>query len=144
MSRADTRPQWRGRDLDDPEEIAEMVRRFYVDVAQDGLLGPIFNDVAKVDWSAHLPRISGFWCRALLSIPGYEGNPYRQHQLIHARSPFTTAHFDRWLELFEETLDLGWAGPKVEQARAFARKVAMVHCRQLNGIEAQLTRGPAR
>jgi len=34
------------RDLDTPEEIAEMVRRFYADVAQDDLLGPMFNDVA--------------------------------------------------------------------------------------------------
>ena len=30
------------RDLDDPDEIAEMVRRFYQDVAQDELLGPMF------------------------------------------------------------------------------------------------------
>jgi hypothetical protein len=44
------------RDLDTPEEIAEMVRRFYSDVAQDDLLGPIFNDVARVDWSEHLPE----------------------------------------------------------------------------------------
>jgi truncated hemoglobin YjbI len=27
------------RDLDTPDEIAEMVRRFYADVAQDDLLG---------------------------------------------------------------------------------------------------------
>ena len=41
------------RDLDDPDEIAEMVRRFYQDVAQDELLGPMFEEVAQVDWSAH-------------------------------------------------------------------------------------------
>src|SRR3546814_5694738 len=43
------------RDLDDESEIAEMVRRFYADVAQDDLLGPMFNDVAQVDWSEPLP-----------------------------------------------------------------------------------------
>lgn len=120
-------------DLDDPEKIAEMVRRFYADVAQDALLGPMFNDVAHVDWSAHLPKLAAFWCRALLSIPGYEGNPYRSHQLIDAQSPFTVAHFERWLELFGETVDLGWVGPKAEQAKALGRKVAEVHCRQIVG-----------
>ena len=42
-------------DLDTPEEIAELVRRFYADVTQDDLLGPMFNEVARVDWSEHLP-----------------------------------------------------------------------------------------
>jgi len=120
-------------DLDDPEQIAEMVRRFYRDVAQDDQLGPMFNDVAQVDWSAHLPKLTAFWCRALLSSPGYEGNPYRTHQLVDAKSPFSAALFERWLELFTETVDLGWAGPKAEQAKAFGRKVAQVHCDQIVG-----------
>jgi truncated hemoglobin YjbI len=85
MSALQVMPQFRGRDLDDPDEIAEMVRRFYADVAQDDILGPMFNEVAQVDWSAHLPKLTAFWCRALLSMPGYEGNPYRAHLLVHER-----------------------------------------------------------
>ena len=49
------------RDLDTPDEIAEMVRRFYADVAQDDVLGPMFHDVARVDWSEHLPRPAGHY-----------------------------------------------------------------------------------
>src|SRR5689334_23465320 len=116
MTAPDHVPPHRGRDLDDATEIAEIVRRFYAYVAQDDVLGPMFNDVARVDWSEHLPKLTAFWCRALLSRPGYSGNPYTKHQAVHARRPFTHAHFQRWLELFHETLDLGWAGPKVEQA----------------------------
>lgn len=122
-------------DLADPGQVAEMVRRFYGDIAQDSLLGPLFNDVAQVDWSEHLPKLTAFWCRTLLSMPGYEGNPYRSHQLIDARSPFTVAHFERWLELFLDTIDSGWVGPKAEQAKALALKVAEVHCRQIVGEE---------
>jgi hemoglobin len=133
MGTPDVASLWRGRDLDDPTEIAELVRRFYADVAQDDLLGPMFNDVARVNWSEHLPKLTAFWCRALLSMPGYEGNPYRAHQLIHARRPFTRAHFERWLDLFHEALDLGWSGPKVEQAKALACKVAMVHSKHIAG-----------
>jgi hemoglobin len=137
-----TVPAPRG-DLDDPAEIQEMVRRFYADVAQDDLLGPMFNDVARVDWSEHLPKLTAFWCRALLSRPGYEGNPYRAHQLVHARRAFRAAHFERWLDLFHETLDLGWSGPNVDKAKALAQRVAEVHCHQLVGVAPGFTPVPA-
>ncbi len=121
------------RDLDTPEEIAEMVRRFYADVAQDDLLGPVFNDVAQVDWSEHLPKLTAFWCRALLHQPGYSGNPFRAHALVHDKRSFTAAHFERWLMLFHETLELGWTGPRVDRARELADNVARVHSQQLIG-----------
>jgi hemoglobin len=124
------------RDLDSPEEIAEMVRRFYQDVAQDDLLGPVFNDVAGVDWSEHLPKITAFWCRMLLGQHGYDGNPLAAHRRIHALEPFTAAHFVRWLELFHETLEMGWEGPQVDQAKALAARVARLHSQQLDGAPA--------
>ena len=110
-----------------------MVRRFYSDVAQDDLLGPMFNEVARVDWSEHLPKLTDFWCRILLSTPGYQGNPLRAHQVVHAKRPFTAAHFQRWLDLFFETVELGWVGPNAERVKAFATKVARVHGDQLVG-----------
>jgi hemoglobin len=120
-------------DLDSEAEIAEMVRRFYQGVAQDDLLGPIFNDVAQVDWAEHLPKLTAFWSRILLSRPGYQGNPLREHVRVHERSPFTAAHFDRWLELFTDTLS-AWEGPNVDRGLAFARRVAEVHGRQLGAF----------
>ena len=121
------------RDLDSPVEIAEMVRRFYQDVAQDDLLGPIFNDVAEVDWNEHLPKLTRFWNRALLGIEGYVGNPFRAHARIDARAPFTTEHFERWLELFHDTVELGWTGPNAARAMTLADNVARVHSQQLLG-----------
>jgi hemoglobin len=121
------------RDLDSPEEIAEMVRRFYADVAQDELLGPLFNDVARVDWSEHLPKLTAFWCRALLGLSGYVGNPFQAHERIHSQQPFTAAHFERWLSLFHETLELGWTGPRADRAAELADNVARVHSGQLTG-----------
>ena len=129
------------RDLDSPEEIAEMVRRFYADVASDALLGPMFNDVAQVDWSEHLPKLTAFWCRALLGQPGYSGNPFRAHALVHERRPFTAAHFERWLELFHATLLSGWVGPRVDDACSLAANVARVHREQLVGRPPQAEDG---
>jgi hemoglobin len=109
-----------------------MVRRFYSDVAQDDVLGPMFNDVAKVDWSEHLPKLTAFWCRLLFGVPGYAGNPLRAHQLIHAKRAFKPQHFERWLELFHDAVDLGWTGPKAEKAKAFAIRVARAHAQRLD------------
>jgi hemoglobin len=127
------------RDLDSPEEIAEMVRRFYADVAMDDLLGPMFNDVARVDWSEHLPKLTAFWCRALLELPGYVGNPFRAHSLVHEKRAFTPAHFERWLSLFHETLELGWTGPRADRAADLADNVARVHSQHLIGEPVSLT-----
>ncbi len=121
------------RDLDNAAEITEMVRRFYADVTQDDLLGPMFNDVARVDWSEHLPKLAAFWRRALLGQPGYQGNPFRAHALVHSKREFTAAHFERWLTLFHETLDLGWTGPNTQRAHDLADNVARVHSHQLLG-----------
>ena len=133
------------RDLDSPDEIAEMVRRFYADVAQDDLLGPMFNEVARVDWSEHLPKLTAFWCRALLGLPGYQGNPFRAHALVHSERAFTPAHFERWLTLFHETVDIGWTGPNAQRAHEVADNVARVHSHQLIGQEpVPISRSPER
>lgn len=124
-------------DLDTPEDVAEMARRFYGDVAQDELLGPMFNDVAKVDWSEHVPKLTMFWCRALFGTQGYAGNPFQKHAMVHYRRPFTQDHFDRWLELFNETIDVGWSGENAERVKALANNVARVHSGQL--LEASST-----
>ena len=95
-----------------------MVRRFYADVAQDDLLGPMFNDVAKVSWADHLPKLTDFWCRALLG---------------HVKRAFTRAQFERWLSLFHETLELGWSGLLADRAGELADNLARVHSQRLIG-----------
>jgi hemoglobin len=119
-------------DLDHRREIAEMVRRFCADVAMDDLLGPIFND-ACVDWPEHLTKLTAFWCRALLGLPAYGGNPIRAHAMVHEQSAFTAAHFERWLLLFHETLELGWIGPNADRAGELADAIARVDGEQLIG-----------
>lgn len=130
------------QDLDSPDQIAEMVRRFYADVAQDDLLGPMFEDVAQVDWAEHLPKLTAFWCRVVFGIQGYSGNPFRAHRDIHVQVPFTAAHFVRWLELFHDTVDTGWVGPNAERVKGLAVNVARVHSEQLIGTPVDWSAGP--
>jgi hemoglobin len=119
-------------DLDSEERISEMVRDFYRQVAMDDLLGPVFVD-ERVDWSAHIPKLTAFWSWQLLGRPGYEGSPLRAHAPVHERIPFRTEHYVRWLELFVGTVDDGYAGPVADMAKQRARRMARALRRVLGG-----------
>jgi len=124
-------------DLENPFEIAALVRRFYSRVSEDDLLGPIFNDVAEVDWSEHLPKLTAFWSGILLGIPGFRGAPMQAHFRIHSIRPLTPEHFQRWIDLFFETVDAGWSGRRADHAKDVATSVANAHGRRLAGSHSQ-------
>ena len=99
----------------------------------DDLLGPVFA-AARVDWRAHIETLVEFWSWQLFGIRGYEGTPLRAHAPSHARTPFTDAHYARWLDLFESTIDASFAGPVAELAKARGRKMASALSRLLGGV----------
>ena len=57
-------------------DIELLVHRFYDKVRTDDLLEPIFNDVANVDWSEHLPRLCDFWQTVLFGDGRFCGDRY--------------------------------------------------------------------
>ena len=78
--------------------IERLVRGFYARVRSDALLAPIFE--AKIrDWEPHLVRMCAFWSSVALMTGRYHGAPMPKHLVL----PVDADHFDRWLELFEET-----------------------------------------
>lgn len=98
-------------DLADRAGIERMVRDFYRDAAMDDVLGPVFH-AARVDWSAHIATLVDFWSWQLLGDPGYAGHPLRAHEPVHARTPLTSVHYERWVSLFHSTIDASFEGPR--------------------------------
>jgi hemoglobin len=84
------------------EHIKKLVSNFYQKVQKDEVLGPIFNDVAKVDWNHHIPLICQFWNSVMLKTNEYHGNAYRKHLILGEQVKLTEAHFARWLMIFKE------------------------------------------
>ena len=82
------------------EEIRRMVTTFYTNVRQDDLLGHIFEYRFQGQWAPHLDRMCDFWSGVLHASGRYHGNPRQAHAGLMVGSE----HFDRWLELFAETL----------------------------------------
>jgi hemoglobin len=121
-------------DLTTEADIEALVRSFYRAAAVDTVLGPVF-DAAEVDWADHIPKVTAFWSWQLLGGRRYEGRPLRAHSRVNELVPFTEAHYERWLELFCETLHETWSGPTVELAEQRARRMASSMRRVLVGAD---------
>jgi hemoglobin len=101
----------------------------------DEVLGPVFEDVAEVDWSTHIPRLIDFWCRILLGHQTYQGTILAAHRRVHDQEAFTADHFDRWYGLWAATIAQGWSGPLADTARDHAARIAGSMARQLPRID---------
>jgi hemoglobin len=82
------------------ELIRDVVVEFYRRARRDEQLGPVFE--AHVDdWDTHLARMTDFWSAALLRTGRYAGRPVERHRLLGG---LKAGHFDRWIELFQDTV----------------------------------------
>lgn len=124
-------------DLDTRSQVHDMVVGFYRELVMDELLGPVFEEVAEVDWSEHIPLLIDYWCRVLHGDPSYVGKILTAHRHVHERMAFTAEHFDRWYALFVATIDQGWSGPFADEAKGHAARIAASLARQLPRIEWQ-------
>jgi hemoglobin len=112
-------------DISTSEDVKQLINTFYEKVQRDDVIGYIFNDIAKVNWSAHLPVMYAFWDFLLLgNADAYRGNPIQKHFDLHARHPLKAAHFDRWLALFQSTVDELFEGSNADNAKFRAYAIA--------------------
>lgn len=112
------------KDITDRADIQLLVDTFYTKVRADETIGYLFNDVAKVNWELHLPRMYDFWENILFQTGGFKGNPMVAHVKLHQQSPLTAAHFEQWLKLFLATVDELFEGDKTELIKQRARSIA--------------------
>lgn len=124
-----TKPDITGR-----AEIETLVNAFYERVRGDEVLGFIFNDVAKTNWSTHLPKMYAFWETVLFRSGGYTGNPLATHARLVPLTAMGREQFDRWLSLFRGTVDDLFAGEKATHIKSCAEDMANVIYSRINGV----------
>lgn len=108
------------KEIENREDIELLVNEFYAKVQKDELIGYIFEDVAKVNWQEHLPKMYDFWETILFTVPKYRGNPMHAHKRVDEMERIEKVHFDRWVALFVETLDTYFKGDRAEMAQRVA------------------------
>lgn len=104
------------------EDVKLLVDSFYSKVREDKLLGPVFDDVIQDRWPEHLEKMYAFWQTVLLQEHTYQGSPF----VPHADLPVHAEHFNKWLELFFETVDEHFEGGVSRDAKWRANKMAQM------------------
>ncbi|MCP4443444.1 MAG: group III truncated hemoglobin [Aureispira sp.] len=113
-------------DIQTPEDIEALMRAFYSRVLADEEIGYIFTDVAKLNLETHMPRICAFWENVLLGSTAYKKNVLQVHLDLHQEEALKPEHFERWLMIFDETVDAQFEGEIANMAKVRGRSIATV------------------
>ena len=122
------------KDIENREDIDLLMRVFYRRAMADETIGYIFTDVAKLDLKHHLPIIGDFWETLLFQTGVYQKhgrNPLMVHGELSVKEPLLPKHFQRWLEIFTETVDDLFHGERSDFLKIRAR---MIGNRMLNFV----------
>jgi hemoglobin len=121
-------------DITGRSDIERLVNTFYEKVRHDDMLGFIFDDVARVDWTAHLPKMYAFWETVLFNTGGFSGNPLAAHARLVPLTAMGRPQFDRWLAIFSVTVDELFSGAKAAHIKNAAADMANVIHARINGV----------
>lgn len=108
------------KDISTLDDIKLLVNTFYEKVQQDPLIGPVFNNKIGDRWPEHLEKMYRFWQTILLEVHTYSGSPFPPHKHL----PVEKEHFDRWMEIFIETIDSLFVGKTSDEAKLRANAMA--------------------
>ncbi|GAB2772887.1 hemoglobin [Hymenobacter luteus] len=109
-------------DIQTEADIRLLVDAFYSRVQTDDLVGPVFEAVVQGHWPRHLATMYDFWSSLLLGTARYRGRPFPKHLAL----PVDSRHFRRWLNLFVETVETHFDGPKADEALHKAGNLASI------------------
>jgi hemoglobin len=113
-------------DISNREDLVNLMKAFYSKALVDDSIGHYFTQVVQLDMEKHLPRITDFWETVVFDAGKYQGNTLKIHEDLHEKSPFESAHFTRWIDLFKATVDEHFAGENAEKIKSRAISIATV------------------
>ncbi len=109
------------RDIETRADLEKLLAEFYKAATADREIGHHF---AGLDLASHLPVIVNFWEKVLFGKAVYFGNPLAIHRMLHEKSLLKTEHFQRWAEIFQQTIDELFIGETAENAKLRAKMIA--------------------
>lgn len=123
------------KDIENRDDVIVLVDEFYASVMTNPIIGYIFSEIVRVDWSLHLPKMYSFWETMLFNARTYTKNPYPPHYDVHQLSPLTEVEFNEWLTLFQQIVDELFEGRTAEKAKSKAKALAKVMLEKINSEE---------
>lgn len=108
------------KDITNITDIKLLVDSFYEKIREDKLLKDIFNNKIGDRWPEHLEKMYRFWQTVLLEEHTYSGSPF----VPHAKLPVNLEHFEKWLLLFNTTVDSLFEGEKAVRVKWQGQRMA--------------------
>ena len=111
-------------DIQNRTDIQELVVAFYKRAFADELIGHIFTDVMHMDLEAHMPIMCDFWETVIFHTGAYRRNAFEIHRQINHLAPLSSVHFQRWEDIWHETVDVMFEGEKANLAKLNASRIS--------------------
>ena len=103
-------------DISSRKDVEHVVKEFYSSLLTDDVVGHIFQQIIGANLEHHLETINQFWCSVLLNEQSYKGNVMLKHIALNQQIKLEEAHFDRWLALWESTVNQAHQGKIADEA----------------------------
>lgn len=116
------------RDISTRVDLESLLEKFYQKALSDDLLESKFEGV---DLNAHLPVICDFWETTLFGNTTYKGSPFDKHIPLD----LSRNHFERWIHLFEETINENYEGKIANEAIHRAKTISTIFQHKLGHLK---------
>lgn len=100
-------------DITNQNDVKQLVDTFYASVRQDHFLGPIFEERLAGHWESHHEILYRFWHTVIFKEMHYYGNPVPGHFDMN----LTASHFESWLKIWTDTVDILFEGKRADNAK---------------------------
>jgi hemoglobin len=105
------------KDIETYDDCLVMIRKFYDKLLVDEQISHFF---IHLDLDEHIPNVADFWAFILIDKPGYSNNM----MTAHSKLSLSENDFQRWLELFHQTINEQFKGEKANLAIERSKLIA--------------------
>jgi hemoglobin len=107
------------KDISSRDDIVSLLNEFYSKAQTDEIIGDKFT---HLNMAQHTQVIADFWDGILFGTNDYSGDPFGKHLDLK----LAAKDFDRWISLFNQTIDNNYSGPIADEAKHRAGTIAQV------------------
>ena len=115
------------QDIENRDDIVSLLKMFYQKAQTDDVIGSKF---IGIDMHQHIEVIADFWDSILFGANTYKGDPFGKHIPLDLHQ----TDFDRWVQLFTETVDANYEGTVAEEAKMRGRTISKIFQHKLSTL----------
>lgn len=125
------------KDIENRKDIRTLVSTFHKELLKDPEFEHIFNEVAQIDILDHLDIMVDFWESVLFQAGKYKRDLLEIHVELNQKYNYglKKAHFNKWLAVFNNTVDNLFEGKTAKGAKDRALSIASIIKMKIDDLE---------